>query len=304
VDARLDPRHVKPSRLIQLVVLLVALVAGRVASAGQVETLIDQLNNDGTDKVRLAAVVNLAKLGDAKAILPLAKALLNDSDKNVRGACAVALGVLVTSATKSSIKGLVVNNLKSAVANDSSDFVKQQAQKALTSITGQGGSTTVTPNLPPNGGNGGIYVNIGPMSSKAGTANDAKLRALMVKVAGQTLGKVATKMSTQWPGGLPTKTVLAQKSVSGFYVDGTLNTLTAKVSGNTATITCKVSMLLADFPDKNMFGFLNGGASVQGAASDKDQALASEDCVSAVIEDLIAKKIVPTICTKTTSSCP
>ena len=98
--------------------------------------------------------------------------------------------------------------------------------------------------------------------------------------------------------------MLAQKSVSGFYVDGTLNTLTAKVSGSTATITCKVSMLLADFPDKNMFGFLNGGASVQGAAGDKDQALAGEDCVSAVIEDLIAKKIVPTICTKTTASCP
>jgi hypothetical protein len=290
--------------LIHVVVVLLALVAGRVAHAGQVETLIDQLNNDGTDKVRLAAAVNLAKLGDAKAILPLAKALLNDSDKNVRGACAIALEVLVTSATKSSIKGLVVANLKNAVENDASDFVKQQAQKALTSITGQGGSVIPTPHPPNGGGSGGIYVNIGPMSSKAGSANDAKLRALMVKVAGQTLGKVATKMSTQWPGGLPSKTVLAQKSVSGFYVDGTLNTLTTKVSGGSATITCKVSMLLADFPDKNMFGFLNGGASVQGAAGDKDVALSSEDCVSAVIEDLIAKKIVPTICTKTTASCP
>ena len=51
-----------------------------------------------------------------------------------------------------------------------------------------------------------------------------------------------------------------------------------------------------------MFGFLNGGASVQGAASPSEQALAGEDCVSAVIEDLIAKKIVPTICSK--ASCP
>jgi len=296
--------HVKPARLIHLVVVVLALLATR-AHAGQVESLIDQLNNDGTDKVRLAAAVNLAKLGDAKAILPLAKALLNDSDKNVRGACAAALGVLVTSSTKSSIKGLVVNNLKSAAENDSSDFVKQQANKALAAITGQGGTTTTTTHNPTtSGGSGGIYVNIGPMSSKAGSANDAKLRALMVKVANQTLGKVASHMGTTWPGGLPSKTVLAQKSVSGFYVDGTLNTLSAKVSGSTATITCKVSMLLADFPDKNMFGFLNGGASVQGAASEKDQAMAGEDCVSAVIEDLISKKIVPTICSKTSASCP
>lgn len=296
--------HVKPARLIQLVVVVLALLATR-ARAGQVESLIDQLNNDGTDKVRLAAAVNLAKLGDAKAILPLAKALLNDSDKNVRGACAVALGVLVTSSTKSSIKGLVVNNLKSAAENDASDFVKQQASKALASITGQAGTTgTGTTGTTTGGGGGGIYVNIGPMSSKAGSANDAKLRALMVKVAGQTLGKVATKMATTWPGGVPSKTVLAQKSVSGFYVDGTLNTLTSKVSGGSATVTCKVSMLLADFPDKNMFGFLNGGASVQGSSSERDQAMAGEDCVSAVIEDLIAKKIVPTICSKTSASCP
>ena len=296
--------HVKPARLIHLVVVVLALLATR-AHAGQVESLIDQLNNDGTDKVRLAAAVNLAKLGDAKAILPLAKALLNDSDKNVRGACAAALGVLVTSSTKSSIKGLVVNNLKSAAENDSSDFVKQQANKALAAITGQGGTTTTTTHNPTtSGGSGGIYVNIGPMSSKAGSTNDAKLRALMVKVANQTLGKVATKMSTTWPGGVPSKTVLAQKSVSGFYVDGTLNTLTSKVSGGSATVTCKVSMLLADFPDKNMFGFLNGGASVQGSSSERDQAMAGEDCVSAVIEDLIAKKIVPTICSKTSASCP
>jgi len=242
-------------------------------------------------------------LGDASptVLLALAKALLNDSDKNVRGASAVALGKLVTSSTKSSVKGLVVNDLKAAVANDDSDFVKQQAQKALTAITGQAGNAP-PPTTTSGGGNGGIYVNIGPMSSKAGAANDAKLRALMVKVANQTLAKVAAKMQTSWPGGTPSKAILAQKSVSGFYVDGTLNTLSSSVSGSTATITCKVSMLLADFPDKNMFGFLNGGASVQGAASPSEQALAGEDCVSAVIEDLIAKKIVPTICSK--ASCP
>lgn len=295
--------HVKPARLIQLVVVVLALLATR-AHAGQVDTLIDQLNNDGTDKVRLAAAVNLAKLGDAKAILPLAKALLNDSDKNVRGACAAALGVLVTGSTKSSIKGLVVNNLKSAAENDASDFVKQQANKALASITGQAGTTNTGHTGTASGGGGGIYVNIGPMSSKAGSANDAKLRSLMVKVANQTLGRVARHMGTTWPGGVPSKTVLAQKSVSGFYVDGTLNALTSKVSGGSATVTCKVSMLLADFPDKNMFGFLNGGASVQGAASEREQAMAAEDCVSAVIEDLIAKKIVPTICSKTSASCP
>ena len=285
-----------------MLVLVLAIASSR-SYASDTDDLVNTLKNDNSDKNRLSAALNLARLGDGSptVLLALAKALLNDADKNVRGACAVALGKLVTSGTKSSVKGLVVNDLKAAVANDDSDFVKQQAQKALTAITGQAGSAP-PPTTASGGGTGGIYVNIGPMSSKAGAANDAKLRALMVKVANQTLAKVAAKMQTSWPGGVPSKSVLAQKSVSGFYVDGTLNTLSSSVSGSTATITCKVSMLLADFPDKNMFGFLNGGASVQGAASPSEQALAGEDCVSAVIEDLIAKKIVPTICSK--ASCP
>ena len=69
-------------------------------------------------------------------------------------------------------------------------------------------------------------------------------------------------MTTTWPGGAPSKAALAQKGVAGFYVDGTLNELKVKSSGSGATISCKVSMLLADFPDKSVFGFLNGGASV------------------------------------------
>jgi len=47
-----------------------------------------------------------------------------------------------------------------------------------------------------------------------------------------------------------------------------------------------------------VFGFLSGGASVTASASQSDQDLASEDCVSAVMENLIANKIVPTIKSK------
>jgi hypothetical protein len=112
----------------------------------------------------------------------------------------------------------------------------------------------------------------------------------------------ARRMRPDWPGGLPRKSVLAAPRAAGVYVQGTLHELQVKVSGSSSTISCKVSMLLADFPDKSVFGFLNGGASVSASASQSDQDLASEDCVSAVIEDLIAKKIIPTICTK--ASCP
>ena len=144
------------------------------------------------------------------------------------------------------------------------------------------------------------------MSSKTGGANDAKLKALMAKVAASTMAKSASHMITAWPGGgVPTQSAITSKGVAAFYVDGTLNALTVKSSGGGATISCKVSMLLAEFPSKNMFGFLNGGASVTAGSSARDQDQAGEDCIEAVIENLIANKIVPTICSKVGGvSCP
>jgi hypothetical protein len=275
-------------------VVLVVLLASSIARADNVDTLVKQLG-DSSDKIRLAAALNLAKAGDERAILPLAKSLLNDSDKNVRGAAAVGLGKLIKAKPTTKYKSLAVANLKTAAANDGSDFVKTQAANALATI-GAGGSSTTTTTT--SGGRGGVYVMVGPMSSKTTSSKNDKLRALMVKTAQKTLTKVAPNMSQTWSSGTPTKSDLAKKGVSGFYVDGTLNTLDIKTSGGGATISCKVSMLLADFPDKSVFGFLNGGASVTASGSKTDQDLASEDCVTAVIENLITSKIVPTIKSK------
>ena len=81
-------------------------------------------------------------------------------------------------------------------------------------------------------------------------------------------------------------------------VDGTLTDVGVKEKGNSAVISCKISMLIATYPEKSMFGFLNGGASVQASSSPDDVELAKQDCVVAVVEDLVTKKIIPTIQTR------
>lgn len=110
-------------------------------------------------------------------------------------------------------------------------------------------------------------------------------------------------MMIAWPGGdAPTKSQLTSKKVKAFHVDGTLNELSESTSGSTTTVTCKVSMLIATYApqkngkvDKSMFGFLKGGASVQSSSSSKEVQYAREDCVSAVMADLVSRKIIPTI---------
>ena len=275
-----------------LAITTVVLCLFRTAYADNVGELIKQLEDD-SDKVRLAAVINLTKLADAKAILPLVKVLGNDSEAEIREAAAVSLGKIVTPSTSSSIKNLVIKALKTAESTDGSSRVKAQASKSLAALGAGGGGTTAPPTGSGSGKN--VYVNIGPMSSKTGdAAADAKMRPAMVKVSQQTLTKSAPAMAQSWSGGVPTAAQLTQKGFQGFYVDGTLNEL--KVSNG--TVSCKISMLLASFPDKSVFGLLSGGAKVQGGTSAKDIQLSSEDCVAAVVESLIATKIVPTIKTK------
>jgi len=283
-------------RVLSIAVALV--VAGRAtaARADNVGELIRQLGDDDSDKVRLSAALNLTKLGDSRAILPLAKALGNDTDKSVRGAAAVGLGKLITDRTDSRIRKVAVSALTQASQSDDSDFVRGEAGKALKAIGVASGSGSQVQTAQSGSA---IYVNIGPMASRTGDAAvDVRLKSLMVKVANRTMTRVAGNMAITWPGGAPTQAMLAAKSTVGFYVDGTVNELKVKEAGSSMMVSCKINMLLASYPDKSIFGLLNGGASVQASGSANDLALAREDCVSAVVEDLIAKKIVPTIASK------
>jgi hypothetical protein len=274
-------------RGVAITALLVVLGTSVPARADNVDELIQQLRSDDSDKIRLSAALNLTKLGNQRAILPLARAVIEDSDRSVRGAAAVGLGALVNDRTRPADRDEAKAALRQA-KSDPSDIVRGQADKALKAIEG---AAIPAPT-------GAIYVNIGPMSSKTGDAgNDPKLQALMARIATRTMEK-ARGMATAWPGGAPSKAMLDAKGTMGFYVDGTLNELNVKQDGSTTTVSCRINMLLASYPDRSIFALLNGGASVQATGRAKDIALAREDCVSAVVEDLITKKIVPTINTK------
>lgn len=284
-------------RVVSIAVALVVVGRATPARADNVDKLIHQLGDDDSDKVRLSAALNLTKLGDPRVsvILALTKALGNDTEESVRGAAAVGLGKLVTSKTDPKVRKVAVAALSQANQSDASDLVRGEADKALKAIGVTSGGTQVQTSQ----GGSAIYVNIGPMASKTGDAAvDARLKSLMVKVANQTMTRVASNMATTWPGGAPTQAMLAAKSTAGFYVDGTVNMLKVKQAGSSTVVSCKINMLLASYPDKSIFGLLNGGASVEASGSANNLALAGEDCVSAVVEDLIAKKIVPTISSK------
>lgn len=271
-------------RAVVFPLLILVFILQSDAKADKVDKLIKQLQTSSDYKVRLSAALNLAKIGDKRAIGPFIKAL-KDSDKTVRGVAAASLGKLVDSGTNKKLRDRAIAALKEARDKDSNAFVRKQASKAYASLRKLSGGGTVTA--------GGIYVNVSGLGDKTG---NAKLIKLMEKIIHKTFDKSAPEMSLVWPGGKdPTKKQLTSKKMKGFHVGGTLTELKEKPNGSTTIVSCKLSMLIATYPEKSMFAFLNGGANVQASNSARDIGYAKEDCVSAVVEDLVKKKIIPTI---------
>lgn len=92
------------------------------AAAEGLDRLTDALRANESFKVRAMAAVQLARLGDPRAVTPLSEALRNDTHYAVRAAAAGGLGRL---AQLESIPALL------AALNDTDDFVRDQAAGAL-----------------------------------------------------------------------------------------------------------------------------------------------------------------------------
>lgn len=284
----------RETRFAVICAVVATLFVATPARADKVDTLIAQLTSSGDYKVRLSAALNLAKLGNQRAIPAFIDAL-EDDDKTVRGVAAASLGKIIDSSTPASMRGDAIGALKSAASGDDNAFVRKQAQKAYETLKSLGGKKTSGGSG--GGGNARIYVDLGPMSAR--TSNAGKMRGLMRSTTERMFSKNPS-MATSWgDGGAPSKKALKAKNMDAFHVDGTLEKLDVSMKGSSSIVTCKVSMLLATYPEKSMFGFSNGGASVQAGSSSRDVDLAKEDCVAAVVESLVGSKIIPTIQTRT-----
>lgn len=283
---------------IALAVVVSLAFSTKIALADATDDLIKQTESS-SDKERLAAVISLTKGADPRSIAILSKRVNSDIEDatNVRLAAASGLGQVVKSSSRKSDKKIATTALQKAAQGDPSSSVRKEAEKSLAALGSAAGSAASSGAA--TSSSGGIYVNVGPMSAPAG-ASQSTQKGWMTAKATKQLGKSASSWVTAWPGGkAPTKKELDAKKMAGFYIDGTLNTLTVTKAGADATVACKISMLLATYPDKNIVGNLSGGAKVVGGNKPKDIALSEQDCIEAVIEDMVKSKVVPTIKSKT-----
>jgi hypothetical protein len=216
---------------------------------------------DPSYKVRVQAALVLGKLKDPRAV-PALRLALRDENATVRGTAAASLGLIGDSSARDALEG---------AAQDVDPFVKGQAQKALAML---GGGSRPGPGPK----NAKFYLAIGfSAGGKAGPeaaqmVRDALARELQ-KLPGVTLNV---------GGGEPSAAVLSQKKLQGFMVDGTIQRLTATLSGGGSQIDCDLKAFVATYPGKSIKMMTTEGASLQAGASERESA--KRDCINAAAE--------------------
>jgi hypothetical protein len=250
----------------RIVVALLVLVATSTARADRIDDLARQLRSDADYKVRLSAALNLGKLGDPRAVPALTDGLA-DADRSVRAVSAGALGRLIDANVPAADRDRALAGLEATATRDADSMVRGQAQKSLDSLTLR------------------VYVELGPMADT--TKRGGGVLAIMRQEIAASLTRRAPTYRTRWPSGRsPSDAELRSHGTTGFFIDASITQL----DQTGPHVACAVSMILATYPGKSMFGFLKGNAEIDAGGPQ-----AMSDCVVAVLDDLVGSKIVPTI---------
>jgi hypothetical protein len=257
------------TRPMRALVVALLLLAAAPASADKIDDLTRALMQDPAYKVRVQAALVLGKLNDRRAVPALIQAL-HDENETVRGVAATSLGRI---GDRSSSNALMV-----ASTSDASEFVRSQAKKALELVAGGGGALAVAP---PKAG-ARFYVSIG--FSSGGKAGPEYARLVRDALAKELQKVSSVTLTVSGAGSEPSRSVLASKHLTGFYVDGTIQRLSATPAGGQQTIDCDLKAFVATFPDRSIKAMTQEGASLQTGSGASEADSGKRDCLVAAAE--------------------
>lgn len=234
--------------------------------ADRVDDLARSLLQDPSYKVRVQAALVLGKLADPRAVPALIQAL-KDPDESVRGVAATSLGKVGDKSATSALTALL---------RDPSDFVKNQAKASIDKLAAAG-PTTAPVATPSSSARFFIAVGFAQGKSPEGLklVRDSLQRELR-KLPGVTLDVAGSDA--------PTTTVLSQKKLDGYIIDGSIQRLAVSQAGGQATIDCDVKAYVATYPQKAIKVMTSAGASLQTGLSGVESG--KRDCLAAASEAL------------------
>ena len=232
-------------------------------------------------RVRAQAAISLGSVPVQPEIVAALTAALRDSEGSVRAAAASSLGRLGDPAAVPALTSL---------SRDSSPEVRAAATGAIAALrrapaatvpgiaAGTTGTTSGTATGPAR-----FYVGIGVPATRVATADADVVRAARAHIE-RTVGAMSGVVVAPEGETVATATrVLRSRSLVGFYVDSSVTALDARPDGS---LRASVSVVVQDYPGRNVRSMLTGSATVSGEQGPTAQRTAIEAALGSALRNL------------------
>lgn len=268
------------------------LLCTRTAAADTIDTNVNQLENGGSYKIRLAAALALSRSRDARAVIALSTALINDREATLRRVSALALQKMIDARTPDDARELGLDALSQASTIDKDAKVRSTAKAALKVLDGLKRSRGPRTKKPP------VFVNVDPTIDQSKQLPKGGKEGVMKIVKS---GVERTGYATSWPGGLPTSAELSINRSQAFIVASTVKKVSISKSGTQTQIACTVAIRVAPWSGKdggekweaNRAASASGSAKATTGSRPRDIQSGVRDCIEAVAEDVTSRQVVP-----------
>jgi hypothetical protein len=259
-----------------------------MAHADSVASLSKRLAKSKSDKVRISAVLSLAKSNDKRAVRAMARALSNDRSSAIRRIAAGSLGQKLKMGLDRKTRDIVVATLKSSAANDRDSKVRDSAKVALVKA-GMSGERKRRR---------GAGVLVAVSSPKKTTS--PKSVSIMQKTIKKVIKAKAPSYVRTAPGtGMPSSAQLKRSGVASFSVEPNVSKIKLTRRGSQVVVRCEVRVRLFPWAARgesiavNKTATVTGAGSVTSGSSKSSIASSSDACIEAVVSQVTSNQIVP-----------
>lgn len=268
--------------------LSLALALAKPAYGDAIDVRATQLASGADYKVRLSAVLWLAKKQDQRAIAALTHALEHDGDGAIRQVAAKALGSLVRARTPMLEQSRAIKALERAAEKDREAKVRTAAHRSLKRLA------AVRESMPR------VFINIG----RPALGKHKVPKGIDVEIYQAVTGVLTQKTpgyQLDWAGQLPTQAELEAQKTRGFFVGTAISELTVDNKNGKVEVQCAVMVQVNPWQgrDAKERWAAKSAASATGKGSatvpNSRRAIdtAKRDCVIAVAEKVVSKQVVP-----------
>jgi hypothetical protein len=263
--------------------------AGVAGAADNTGSLMRQLREDTSYKVRLSAALQLGKRGDRRAIPALVGAL-GDEVSTIRAVAAGALGKLVDAKVDASVRRQALARLVELRNSDPEKTVREAARGAVEAIE------RIEERAAPRPLKNSIYVRVDEVGDST-RALDAEARATLTEMTEAALLDGDPSIITQWPGSKPPSARALRKARArrAFSLMSTVSDLTVEKKGRRATVKCKLKLVLSTYPAGAIRAFFNGAAGIETSNEAASIERAKQRCAGAVTKHLMKSQVIPDV---------